>query len=139
MMKKFILLSILVGGCHSATEQSLPKQPDVISCVGHRHSYCIPGFSKDYPTSYAYWSETIDSTHAALHIGFSSVDTTSIFLIFAKFWGDSTLQWWKYNGVDSTVSDSTVQFVDVTISQDSIIIQQSFIDCGTLYYLKKLQ
>ncbi|MFI5264283.1 MAG: hypothetical protein ACHQM6_07195, partial [Candidatus Kapaibacterium sp.] len=123
---------------------SLPNPPakpaGAISCVGHRQSYCVPIFSKDDPTWYAYWSETSDSTHAALRIGITSVDTNSIYLIYAKLkWGDTTLQqWWQYNGVDSTVSDSTVAWEYVTNSKDSIIIGNHGVDCGTFYYLKKL-
>lgn len=53
---------------------------------------------------------------------------------------DTTLQgWWQYNGIDSTISDSTVYWEYVNISKDSIIIANQGVDCGTVYYLKKLQ
>jgi hypothetical protein len=138
-VSKVIVLAFLsFAACRSSNDPGVPPPApnNAVSYFGHREKYYVPMFSQDDPTWYAYWSETLDGSHAILRAGISESDQDSIFLVHTnpqRANTDST-DWWRYA---PNTKDSIIDWQYVRITSDSIISGSHGVDCGTFYYLKK--
>jgi len=138
-----MLLSI--AACHSSTSgpnpTQLPPPPPpptpagYIACTGNYYTYCNV-IGNNYPTWYAFWDETADSSSASLRVGSinpSFVD--SIFLVRDSIG-------WAFAPNDRRFGDTLLWYhvrPHVFVTSDSVKLGwMEGIDCGSGYRLKKL-
>jgi len=131
------IVLICIASCRTATGPNFPPPPPTpagyIACAGHVNSYCVPIYSDNYPTWYAFWKEAPDSSNAVLLYSTDPSRQDSLFLIHDT----SVFSGWKYRY--NPPVDTSYSWARVVVTKDSVIEGSFGVDCGSYIYLKKLQ